>query len=89
MIERHQSSESLARTPAKSLETVERGQRKLKIFLYVCAWASREEKQVVMQKVMEIGRGKLCYILPMEGGVTSLHCPEEQTALHLWTVKGI
>lgn len=42
---------------------------------------------MVMEKVMEVGREKQCYILPMEGGVTSLHCPEEQTPLRFWSVK--
>lgn len=43
---------------------------------------------MIMQKTMEIGRETECYTLLTEGGVTSLHRPEEETPLHFWSVKG-
>lgn len=88
IMERHQSSENLAIKPAKGLEVVEQGQRKWKVFLYACVRASGEEKQVIMQKAVEVGREKECYTLLTEGRATALHCREERTALHFRSVKG-
>lgn len=87
VIERHQSSESLAIKPAKGLEAVGQGQRKWKVFLYACAWASRGENRWLCRKQWR-WEGKKCYTLLTEGVVASLHHPEQETPSHIWSDKG-
>lgn len=87
MMERHQSSESLARTPAKGLETVEQGQKIKSILICLCLGLQRGKTGGYAESNGG-GKGKIVYYPPYGRRFTFLHYPEEQTCLCLRSVKG-